>query len=46
MINMILDDASDRMQKAIEAYQRDLATVTIDSFKLLLSTPGINLTSL
>ena len=27
MINMILDDASDRMQKAIEAYQRDLATV-------------------
>ena len=27
MINMILDDANDRMQKAIEAYQRDLATV-------------------
>ena len=27
MINMILDDASDRMQKAIEVYQRDLATV-------------------
>lgn len=27
MINMILDDANERMQKAIEAYQRDLATV-------------------
>lgn len=34
MINMILDDASDRMQKAIEAYQRDLATVRIEELLL------------
>lgn len=27
MINMILDDASERMSKAIESYKRDLATV-------------------
>lgn len=27
MINMILDDANDRMSKAIDAYQRELATV-------------------
>ena len=32
MINMILDDASDRMQKAIEAYQRDLATASSESW--------------
>lgn len=27
MINMILDDAQERMEKAIDSYQRDLATV-------------------
>ena len=27
MINMILDDAKERMSKAIDSYKRDLATV-------------------
>ena len=43
MINMILDDASDRMQKAIEAYQRDLATVrTGRATPAMLSPTPIN----